>query len=86
MSNFFTIKTFLTSKLLDDDYRTSRISTVLLYTFYIGKVFLEGTSKSSTDFFTVYNYMLVLATTVPGVPETQHCFGAFGPKFFYLSS
>ncbi len=33
----------------------NRISALLLYLFYIRKVFLEGTSKSSTAFFTVYN-------------------------------
>ncbi len=32
----------------------NRISALLLYLFYIRKVFLEGTSKSSTAFFTVY--------------------------------
>jgi hypothetical protein len=31
-------------------------STVLFYFFHIRKAFLEGTSKSSTAFFTVYQY------------------------------
>jgi hypothetical protein len=35
-----------------------RISAVTLYLFYIRKVFLEGTPKSLTAFFTVYQWQI----------------------------
>ncbi len=44
------------------------ISTLILYLFYIRKVFFEGTSKSSTAFFTVRTQ---LCTEVYGVPCPQ---------------
>ncbi len=50
-----------------------RISTDLLCLFYVREVFLEGTSKSSTVFFTVHKHLKVraLATKAGGIHSLE---------------